>query len=107
MIPLEPSGTHASAYEFVPANVRPSRWRYVVTAVLAFVIALVIVAGIASAADYALWVKLPDGEWKKVHTFTDPGAVACATDAAGMVIFKPKGTRSTCLPDGKTMEAKR
>lgn len=99
MMPLEPSGTHASAYEFVPANIRPSRWRYVVIAVLAAIV-LGVMWSAARAADVFLLVNdLPK------HRFADPGKVACSTDLQGQAIVQPAGTRLKCEAVVETKEA--
>lgn len=92
--------------DYEPANVRPSRWRHVVTAVLAFAIALVIVAGIASAADWQMVVAEPGKEPIVRHIYFDGGQIACATDSQGVAIVLPKGSRIRCERAWKTNEAR-
>lgn len=45
---IEPSGTHAASYEFVPSNLRPSPWLRIAVAIGAAMLAVgvVLLAGV-------------------------------------------------------------
>lgn len=101
MMPLDRTGTHASAYDYEPANIRPSRWRFAVIAGLA-VIVLGVMAMAARAADVFLLVNdLPK------HRYADPGQTACTTDLQGEAIVQPKGTVLRCEPVREVVNAAR